>query len=67
METTADLNLRMYFPQEIEALLHYNGLHMVARYGDYDETPFTSESSRQLIVCVPTTRPWHTDHPRQYR
>jgi SAM-dependent methyltransferase len=54
-ETTATLNLRMYYPQEIEALLRYNGFDLYARYGDYDETPFTGQSSRQLIVCASTT------------
>jgi SAM-dependent methyltransferase len=51
-ETTATLDLRMLFPQEIEALLYANGFNLRARYGDYDETPFTSPSSRQLIVCT---------------
>jgi SAM-dependent methyltransferase len=51
-ETTATLDLRMYYPQEIEALLHYNGFDLHARYGDYDETPFTGQSSRQLLVCT---------------
>ncbi len=52
-ETTATFDLRMCFPQEIEALLHYNGFDMRAKYGDDDETPFTGQSSRQLIVCIP--------------
>jgi SAM-dependent methyltransferase len=52
-ETTATLNLRMYFPQEIEALLHFSGFDLCARYGDYEETPFSGRSSRQLIVCTP--------------
>lgn len=54
-ETTANLDLRMLFPQEIEALLESNGFDLCAHYGDYDETPFTSRSIRQLIVC--TSRP----------
>ena len=52
-ETTAALDLRMFFPQDIEALLHYNDFDLCSRYSDYDETPFTSRSSRQLIVCTP--------------
>ena len=50
-EISAELNLRMFFPQEIAALLHYNGFRMIANCGDYDDTPFTSSSSRQLITC----------------
>ncbi len=52
-QAQADLNLRMYYPQEIDALLHYNGFDLRAKYGDYDETPFKGDSSRQLIVCTP--------------
>ncbi len=52
-ERTAMLDMRMFFPQEIEALLHANGFDLRARYGDYDETPYASLSSRQLIVCAP--------------
>ena len=52
-ETTAPLNLRMLFPQELEALLDHNGFDLRGRYGDYDETPFTAQSSRQLVVCTP--------------
>ena len=51
-ETRAELNLRMVFPQEIEALLQYNGYRLTAKYGDYDETPFAAQSSRQLVVCT---------------
>jgi SAM-dependent methyltransferase len=51
-ETTAILDLRMLYPQEIEALLHYNGFTLHTRYGDYNETPFMPQSSRQLIVCT---------------
>lgn len=52
-ETTAALDMRMIFPQEIEALLHYNGFDVRAVCGDYNAAPFTTRSSRQLIVCTP--------------
>ena len=51
-EISAELNLRMVFPQEMEALLHYNGFRLAAKYDDYDETPFAAQSSRQLVVCT---------------
>ncbi len=52
-ETSADLDLRMLFPQEIDALLHCNGLRIEGKYGDYAETPFVSASRRQLLICSP--------------
>ena len=43
--------MRMFFPQEIEALLAHNGFVVEAVYGDYGEESLTSESPKQLIVC----------------
>lgn len=45
------LDMRMYYPQELEALLHYNGLPIAERYGTVDLQPFGPGSGRQLIVC----------------
>ncbi|MFQ5933027.1 MAG: class I SAM-dependent methyltransferase [Dehalococcoidia bacterium] len=50
-EATEELAMRMHFPQELEALLHYNGFKIEAKYGDYDETPFTPSANVQLTVC----------------
>ncbi len=51
-ETTEDrLRMRMYFPQELRALLHYNGFRIVKAYGNYDEARLESHSERQLLVC----------------
>ena len=44
-------NVRMIFPQEFEALLHYNGFRIESKYGLFDKTPFDSSSSRQIMVC----------------
>jgi SAM-dependent methyltransferase len=46
-----ELNMRILFPQELDALLHYNGFTVEAKYGEYDDTPFSSASSKQLVVC----------------
>jgi SAM-dependent methyltransferase len=45
------LKLRMFYPQEIDALLSYNGFVVENKYGDYDENSYGSESPKQLIVC----------------
>lgn len=47
----APLSLRYTFPQELETLLHYNGLEVVERYGDHDFSPLTQESHLQIYVC----------------
>jgi hypothetical protein len=46
-----ELNLRMIFPQELDAILKYNGFKIDAKYGDYDEKPFSSDSRYQIFVC----------------
>jgi SAM-dependent methyltransferase len=45
------LDMRMYFPAELDSLLRYNGFNIVAKYGDYSLTDFNSEAKKQLIVC----------------
>lgn len=50
-ETAKPLNMRMFYPQELEALLRYNGFVIDAKMGEYDGSPFTSESRLQLVVC----------------
>jgi SAM-dependent methyltransferase len=45
------LNMRIFFPQELDALLRYNGFEIVEKYGDFDEAPFTTDSPRQVFVC----------------
>lgn len=46
-----ELCMRMVFPQELDALLELSGFAIEHKYGDYDESPFDSSSSKQLMVC----------------
>jgi len=50
-EIEGALNMRMYFPQELDALIKYNGFAIDAKYGGYDQGAFTSDSEKQLVVC----------------
>ncbi len=50
-EETSDFSMRVYFPQEIDALLALNGFAVESKYGDYDLSPFTSASRHQLIMA----------------
>jgi len=45
------LNMRCFFPLELEMLLHYNGFAIKAKYGDFDRSAFHSESPKQILVC----------------
>lgn len=50
-EVVRSVKLRMYFPQELDALLHYNGFTIDNKFGTFDEEPFNSDSNHQIIIC----------------
>lgn len=43
--------LRYTFPQELAALLHYNGFAILRQYGDWDEEPLAAASPSIISVC----------------
>ena len=45
------LNMRCFFPQELDALLHYNGFKALRKYGDFNLSPFGSASPKQIVIC----------------
>jgi SAM-dependent methyltransferase len=46
-----ELKLRMFFPQELDALMQANGFEIVEKYGDFVKTPFQDQSLKQVLVC----------------
>ncbi|MCD4658091.1 MAG: class I SAM-dependent methyltransferase [Planctomycetes bacterium] len=44
------LTMRIFYPQELDRLIEYNGFEIVDKFGKFDETPFTSDSPTQIIV-----------------
>lgn len=48
-EVVGTLNLRMYFPKELDAILQYNGMRVLEKFGDWDRTPFGPESNNQIL------------------
>ena len=45
------LDMRMFFPQELDALVRYNGFQITDKYAGLDKTPFNSKARLQLIVA----------------
>ena len=43
--------VRYTFPQELEALLHYNGFTIIRQYGDWSLEPLTAASPSIIVVC----------------
>jgi SAM-dependent methyltransferase len=48
---TERTTLRLVYPQEMEALLHYNGFAVRDAYGDWDLQPLSGASPRMIYVC----------------
>lgn len=44
---------RQFYPQELEALLHYNGFTITESYGDFFRSPLVSSSRTLLLHCRP--------------
>jgi len=48
---TDELSMRIYFPQELDALLQLGGFEIVEKLGDYDGSPFEARKPKQLLIC----------------
>jgi SAM-dependent methyltransferase len=51
LDRTTPLTLRFFFPEELSALLHYNGFNVTSRYGDFERGPLTADSENQVILA----------------
>lgn len=47
----ARLDMRFFYPLEMDALLKYNGFVTLKKYGSFNKRPFKSESLKQIYVC----------------
>ena len=45
------LDMRCFYPLEMDALLKYNDFKTLYKFGSYSKEPFSSESMKQLFVC----------------
>ena len=52
-EVVRELNMRIFYPQELDGLLRDKGFTIDHKYGDCDRTPFSSRSPRQILVLSP--------------
>jgi hypothetical protein len=43
--------VRYTFPQELAALLHYNGFTIIRQYGDWNLEPLSAASPSIIVVC----------------
>jgi len=52
----AGLDMRCFYPLERDGLVRLAGWEVLERFGDFGETPFTSASPKQILVCRPAAR-----------
>ncbi len=45
------LDMRMYFPQELDSYLLLNNFKIVDKFGDFEEFKFNESSNKQIYVC----------------
>ncbi len=49
---TEQIDLRCFYPQELDMLLHYNGFRIVVKLGNYEGKPFGTGDGAQIAVCA---------------
>ena len=46
-----NLDMRMFFPQELDSYLEWNGFHIIHKYGGFEEEAFDDNSAKQIFIC----------------
>ena len=49
--SVSSLELRCFFPCELDLILEHFGFRLEAKYGDFDNSPLSSRSPKQICVC----------------
>ncbi|MEZ4854697.1 class I SAM-dependent methyltransferase [Flavobacterium sp.] len=47
-----NLDMRMYYPQELDSYLKFSGFTILHKFGNFDEDKFNNNSEKQIFVCV---------------
>lgn len=50
-EETVSFTMRQFFPKEFDFLFELNGFRIENKFGDFNESPFTSDSPKQIIIA----------------
>lgn len=50
-DSIQNMDMRMYFPQEIDAYLSIHGFETIHKFGGFNEEPFDNKSDKQIFVC----------------
>jgi len=50
-DSIQNLDMRLFFPQELDAYLKWNGFHIMNKFGSFEEDAFHDTSEKQIFVC----------------
>ena len=51
-DSIQNLDMRMFFPQELDSYLKWNGFNIIQKYGNFEEEIFSNNSEKQIFVCI---------------
>ena len=50
-DSIQNLDMRLYFPQELDSYLDRSGFKIINKFGSFEEEPFNDSSAKQIFVC----------------
>ncbi|WP_033956974.1 class I SAM-dependent methyltransferase [Psychroserpens jangbogonensis] len=50
-DSIQNLDMRLYFPQELDSYLEWNGFNIINKFGGFEEEAFNDHSLKQIFVC----------------
>lgn len=50
-DSIQNLDLRLFFPQELDSYLEWNGFNIIHKFGCFEEEVFNDNSEKQIFVC----------------
>jgi SAM-dependent methyltransferase len=50
-DSIQNLDMRLYFPQELDSYLERNGFTIIHKFGSFKEEEFNNSSEKQIFVC----------------
>lgn len=50
-DSIQNLDMRMFFPQELDSYLEWAGFNVIHKFGCFEEEAFNDNSEKQIFVC----------------
>ena len=50
-DSVQNLDMRLFFPQELDSYLEWNGFEILHKFGSFEEEAFCDYSEKQIFVC----------------